>query len=170
MQTHPRETAPRPLALTVWNPGARTSIRRGVVKLESEEKQIFKKNSSASSLWATGLRRKGCRHLLRIQRLRVLLAKSAPLWRGAGREVCSLQSSHWQASDREMDTLDLTWCHPTLNFSLVLFHLGQLIIWLWFGIPHRPGYRKKMCTGCSHTKNPRPWNGNRNSSILILSQ
>lgn len=66
-----------------------------------------------------------------------------------------------------MDAWDLPWCRLTL--TLFLFHTGQRSIWLWSGFPHRPGYRKRMCTGCSHITIPGHEMENRNGSTLTRS-
>lgn len=66
-----------------------------------------------------------------------------------------------------MDAWDLPWCRLTL--TLFLFQTGQRSIWLWSGFPHRPGYRKRMCTGCSHITIPGHEMENRNGSTLTRS-
>lgn len=122
IQSHTRETAPRPTELKLLNQGSRMSIRKGVVRLKSGEKPTLKENCSGFATPSNNQRHKSTNNLLRLGGFGPTLGRDAG---GRGQ----LTPAFPLASLLTMQSaLTLTCCHLTLNFSLFLFHTGQISI------------------------------------------
>lgn len=71
--------------------------------------------------------------------------------------------------DREVDASDLPWCHLKLNFFVFIpCWPTKHLIMIWLSMQVWP-QEESMSPLFPHW-NSRPWNGSRNSSLLILNQ